>query len=262
MAFEGLRLTSELGRWRRAGQTAVLWWRDDDARAPTPALRRLLDLSDAHDIPLSLAVVPDGDPGSLAGGLQSRPQVSVIQHGVDHQNRRQGSAAGEFSEDWTAERIGERLGAGWVKLALLPQAIPVFTPPWNDIQPALPDALRRGGYLGLSAWGELSATGVPRRVDAHIDVMRWKKGPRFRGAGQVWAALRRELVRRRRFGRWDAPIGLLTHHLAHDAAAWAFLERFLDWSAEQPELRWASAFELFAAGQMAAHPRREGQTSR
>jgi hypothetical protein len=39
--------------------------------------------------------------------------------------------------------------------------------------------------------------------------------------------LTRLLARRRRAGDFDAPIGLLTHHLAHDEAAWAFLEWFL-----------------------------------
>ena len=33
-----LGVESELGHWQRAGRVATLWWRDDDAAAPTPAL--------------------------------------------------------------------------------------------------------------------------------------------------------------------------------------------------------------------------------
>jgi len=52
-------------------------------------------------------------------------------------------------------------------------------------------------------------------------------------------------VRNRRLdGLWDAPIGLLTHHLDHDRAAWAFLDAFLTWSGRRPELVWVSLAEL------------------
>lgn len=246
MAFDRLRLAAELGRWRRAGRTATLWWRDDDARAPTHALHRLLELSDIHEVPLALAAVPDGEPRTLAPLLKDHPQVRVIQHGVDHQNRREGAAAGEFPEAASRDEIAARLEEGWVKLAGLPGALRVFTPPWNDVHPALAGALHRTGYLGVSAWGELSAPEKPYRVDTHLDLMRWKSGPRFRGAGRMRGALREELARRRSTGRWDAPIGLLTHHLAHDAAAWRYLDRFLAWSRTRPELRWTSVGELFA----------------
>ena len=37
-------LDAELDRWKAAGRAATLWWRDDDATRPTPALDRLLAL--------------------------------------------------------------------------------------------------------------------------------------------------------------------------------------------------------------------------
>ena len=52
-----LALGPELHLWAKAGRTPVLWWRDDDAREPTPALERLLDLSRRHDAPLTVAAV-------------------------------------------------------------------------------------------------------------------------------------------------------------------------------------------------------------
>lgn len=244
MSLPRLRLAAELRRWRRTGRRATLWWRDDDARSLSRELLRLLALADAGRIPLTLAVIPDPALPALEPELAGRPWVTVIQHGVDHLNRRQGAAAGEFPPDWSGEAIAERIAVGWSRLRALPQARRVFTPPWNDVHPALPEALVATGYLGISAWGEVAAGAPSFRIDAHIDLMRWKKGARFRGRDRMWAALAAALAERRRTGRWEAPIGLLTHHLDHDEAAWAFLAEFLAWSAGRRDLAWASLPDL------------------
>ena len=36
-------LGAELGQWAAEGREATLWWRDDDAIEPTPALDRMID---------------------------------------------------------------------------------------------------------------------------------------------------------------------------------------------------------------------------
>jgi hypothetical protein len=244
-----VRLWLELRRWRAAGRTARLWWRDDDASgSATPQdrllLDRLIELSSATGTPVALAVVPAGDLSGLAMRLDDVELVSVTQHGADHQNRREGPAAGEFPHDWSQGQVAEALAAGWSRLAPMPRLLKVFVPPWNDVHPRLEQALGAGGYAGWSADGLVSASGTCPRLDVHLDLMRWRGGPRFRGSGKLFAALADELRRRRRAGLWDAPIGLLTHHLAHDAAAWGFLGDFLGWSAAQPELSWVSLREL------------------
>lgn len=240
------RLAAELRRWRRAGRRAKLWWRDDDARGPSPALERLLALSDRRRTPLTLAVIPDPRLGELATALGLRPWVVAVQHGVDHRNRRQDAVAGEMPAHWTRQEIEAALTAGWAHLAALPGARRVFVPPWNDVHTALPEALRRSRYDGLSAWGEVRPAGRSFRLDAHLDLMRWRKGPRFRGAARFRNALTEALRRRRLDGLWDAPIGVLTHHLDHDPAAWAFLDAFLAWSGDRPELAWAPIGDLLA----------------
>ena len=55
-------------------------------------------------------------------------------------------------------------------------------------------------------------------------------------------------MRARRLGEADAaePTGLLTHHPAHDAPAWAFLETLLDRLAGHPAVRFVEAGEAFA----------------
>ncbi|HUA50624.1 MAG TPA: hypothetical protein VMB81_00595, partial [Candidatus Sulfotelmatobacter sp.] len=56
-------LEREFAQWAAAGRTATLWWRDDDAVAPSAALDRLLTLG-AGRAPVALAVVPEpaGEP--------------------------------------------------------------------------------------------------------------------------------------------------------------------------------------------------------
>src|SRR3954453_23987825 len=73
-------LMDELDRWPAGA--ATFWWRDDDATAASPALDRLLALSDE---PLALAVIPAGPEPSLAQRVDGRP-VDVLQHGFTHAN--------------------------------------------------------------------------------------------------------------------------------------------------------------------------------
>lgn len=238
-------LDLELRRWRAAGRRATLWWRDDDARAPSAALDRLLAVR--GDAPLTLAVIPDGDMAALAARLDKASAVSVVQHGVDHQNRRVGSAAGEFPPEWRRIRVATQIRAGWRRMAPLATAEQVFVPPWNDVHPELQNVLVDCGYQGWSAWGQDCCESGPPRIDAHLDLMRWKGGARFRGEAKFLGELRALLTERRLAGQWHAPVGLLTHHLAHDEAAWAFLGRFADWSASRPDLVWRALPDLIAS---------------
>jgi len=244
MRHPGLWL--ELRRWRAAGRRARLWWRDDDAAGPSPSLDRLLAAAAASDIPLTLAVIPTGDMVGLARRLAHAPGVRVAQHGVDHTNRRQGREAGEFPHDWPVAEVATELRRGRSLMAGVPGTLAAYVPPWNDAHPDLAAALSAASYAGWSANGTLEGdegAGL-RRIDVHLDLLRWRGGARFRGRGRFLGALTRELRRRRLAGRWDAPIGLLTHHLDHDAAAWAFLERFLSWSGREPVFEWVALGEL------------------
>lgn len=238
-------LDVELRRWRAAGQPVTLWWRDDDARAPSAALDRLLEVR--AGAPLTLAVIPDGDMAALGARLAQAQAVSVVQHGVDHQNRRIGAAAGEFPPEWRRIRVATQIRAGWRRMSVLPAAEQVFVPPWNDVHPELPIVLSDCGYRGWSAWGQMEEEGTPTRIDAHLDLMRWKGGARFRGEAKFLGELRGLLTARRRAGQWHAPVGLLTHHLVHDEAAWSFLGRFIGWSQGRSDIAWRSLPDLIAA---------------
>jgi hypothetical protein len=144
------------------------------------------------------------------------------------------------------DEVAIALRRGWSLIQGLPRAWQVFTPPWNDIHPELVAALRATGYVGLSANGELVVEGSPPRLDVHLDLLRWRGGARFRGRGRFLRALAGEMRRRRLARRWDAPIGVLTHHLDHDPAAWAFLGEFLAWSQGEAVLGWVSLPDVLA----------------
>ena len=68
------RLDRELAAWAAEGREATFWWRDDDAVAATPALDRLLRLTESGGVPLALAVIPAPAEPGLAERLATQPQ--------------------------------------------------------------------------------------------------------------------------------------------------------------------------------------------
>lgn len=224
-------LDVELGAWREAGRTASVWWRDDDAIEPTPALDRLLSLGRTHNVPVILAVIPGKAQSTLAEMLDGDTSVGVVQHGWTHTNH---SGPGRAKAELAADRpisfmIGE-LARGALALDRLfgRKWTRALVPPYNRIAASLASALPMAGYIGLSTYG-------PRRpadpalaiVNTHVDIIDWT--PRaFLGESPSLALVIKHL-RARREGRVDAdePTGLLTHHLAHDEGCWNFIDALL-----------------------------------
>lgn len=222
-------LRLELARWHRAGRRPALWWRDDDAQADTPALRRLLSLSHRHAAPLTLAVIPPADVAGLAALLARAPLASVAQHGITHRDvAAPGEPRTEVPRVIGLDMLAAEVARAAATLDGLPNRLPVFVPAWNRVTPALAVAVARAGFAGLSGHERHQPECAPLpRLDVHLDLMRWGIAPRFRGEWRFTLRLLRLLRERRREGRWDAPIGLLTHHLNHDEAAWRFLDALL-----------------------------------
>ncbi|EWY40630.1 polysaccharide deacetylase [Skermanella stibiiresistens SB22] len=242
-------LAAELDLWAEAGAKATLWWRDDDAVAPTPALTRLRAIATAHGVPVALAVIPTGATPELAEHLRGWPGVSVLQHGLSHANHETPPAKkAELGAARPPDAVLEDLRQGWRRLAGF-DPLPVLVPPWNriaaDVIPRLPGL----GYAGISTF-------TPRRqpcpapgliqVNTHVDVIDWRGGGGFAGTGAVIAATVRHLAALR-FGTTDRdePTGLLTHHLVHDDACHHFLDRFLSATANHPAVLWLAAPTVF-----------------
>lgn len=214
---------------RQRPEPLRFWWRDDDAVRWTPALARLVDIAARFRVPLALAAIPDELDPALAGALQAAGgEVFVLQHGFCHRNAaREGGRAVELGGSHGTDDLLRDLEAGRHRLDAVFGArfLPVMVPPWNRIEARIAQALPDAGFRGLSAFGE-ERRDVPPGLEvanAHLDVLRWKGGAHFAGEAKLLAETLSWLAE----DRQRAPFGLLTHHLDHDEATWAFLERFL-----------------------------------
>jgi hypothetical protein len=240
-------LAVELDRWEEAGRTARLWWRDDDAVAPTPQLDRLLQI--AGGAPLALAVIPQMAEPDLAERLAGEQHVAVLQHGWRHANH---AATGKKSE-YPAQRSGAdvvgELAAGRARLAALfgERALPILVPPWNRFDEHFVPLLAAAGIAALSQMAPRK-TALPAEIvtiDVHLDVVAWHEGREFVGTGAALGRLIAELCTRRQSDD-ETAIGVLTHHLVMDGATEGFMARLAGIVAAHPAARWAGAAEMLA----------------
>ncbi len=230
---------AELARRRDAGRPVEFWWRDDDASKVSPALQKLLQLSNTRRIPLALAVVPEAADPELFRLLHER--VTVLQHGTDHRNR---AAAGEKKTEYPAgepmEAALARVSKGLKTLQRLGEnrVVPVLAPPWNRIRQDLLKKLPAIGIRGVSTYGaRASAEPAPelRQVNTHVDIVAWQGNRGFVGEEEALSLALDSLSD-------TEPLGWLTHHAVHDAAAWNFLERLFTLESA----RWLSAAQAFS----------------
>ena len=242
-------LTDELDAWRAEGRIASLWWRDDDAVAPAPALARLAGLACEHGVTVGLAVIPAPAQPSLAPWLEPA-RVEVLQHGWTHRSHAAGDEKkSELGHHRACGVMAEELTQGLAKLRELAGArcLPVLVPPWNRIDPVLIPALPRAGFHGLSVYGpRTAAEPAPglRQTNCHVDVVDWRGGRGFVGRDRALAAVVGHLAaRRERSVDPSEATGLLTHHAVHEEATWTFIARFLERTVRHPAARWLAPGE-------------------
>jgi hypothetical protein len=233
-------LIAELDRSAEAGRRISFWLRDDDAVAPTPALDRLIALTERWDVPVVLAVVPFPASRALAVRLADIGRMKVAAHGFAHRNH---AGADEKKQELGSHRqaatiLGElELGLDRLSDMFGAQVLPMLVPPWNRISADLVPHLPGLGLRWLSAFGkDLPHQPSPGlvQIDCQLDIMDWRarrSHPRDLLADRLAA-----LVHER--GPASAPIGILTHHLVHDEAAWAFLDELFRSTARHPAVTW------------------------
>lgn len=243
-------LIRELDLWGESGKSADFWWRDDDAHQPTLALDRLAETT--KGAPIGLAVVPAKLADDLFQAIDRYGNIAVLQHGYSHQNH--ASATDAKIELGPQRPLAHTLGdlaTGWARLEAVfgPRALPVLVPPWNRLAPGLVPLLPEIGYRGLSTYGARSRPEpIPNlaQVNTHVDIIDWRASRGFLGDDAVLQRMV-DFLARRRAGQIDAdePTGLLTHHLVHDGACWAFLERFVALIEAHGAARWRRPADLF-----------------
>lgn len=231
------RLRRALDARAAAGDPARLWLRDDDAVAPTPALDRLFGLARAG-IPLTLAAIPAQSGRALAAAVAGAPGVTVAVHGWSHANH---AGAGEKKQELGAHRpvaaVLAEVARGFAHLSALhgPRFVPLMVPPWNRIADTVAAALPVAGFRALSVFGPARHGPLPQ-VNTRVDLIDWR-GSR---GGRDDAVLEREILDAMAQG----PVGILSHHLVHDGAAWRFLDRLAAATLEHPGCRWVPVSDL------------------
>jgi len=249
-------LVTEFDRWEEEGEVATLWWRDDDAVAPTARLRRLLSI--ASRVPVSLAVIPAAAVPELAEWLAHFPRsgpdahVAVLQHGWRHLNHSGSGKKSEFPAERASAEAAWDLAAGRMRLTKLfgTRALPVLVPPWNRFDDSLLVLLDSCGIAGISrARPRTAAQPTPGLVEVNIqvDLVDWTGSRGFIGEAAALRGLVGHLEARRCGAVCaDEPTGILTHHLVQDEATDAFLDRLIAVSISHPAVRWLDACEIFA----------------
>ncbi|NRG19359.1 glycosyl transferase family 28 [Rhizobiales bacterium] len=229
-------LQGHLDWFAERGQKARFWWRDDDAVAPTPKLDRLLEIANRFEAQVALAVIPAAATPELAERLKNEAHAVVFQHGfrhVNHQRKDLGEKAAELGVRRDPDEAIAELKQGYDILEALfgERFLPALVPPWNRIAPAIVRRLLEAGLNGLSTFTWMHPYSR-HQLQAHVDIIKWKKGRSF--IGFHCAAIRYDLQLMRRRNAPDEPIGILTHHLDHDEACFEFLMELFSIIREHP----------------------------
>ncbi len=246
------RLDDELDLWRASGRRATLWWRDDDACRDGTALRRLLGVARAANVPIALAVIPAALEPSLADAVAEFALATVVQHGYAHRNH---APAGQRNCELSANRpVAESVaeltkGRTCLSRVFGTRFAAVLVPPWNRIDAEVVARLRDAGFIGLSTFGpragNYAAPGIGQ-CNTHVDLIAWRRGRGFIGAE---AAIDRLVghLQARRDGSADPaePTGMLTHHLDLNDAAWQFLAELIKRTHAHGAAAWLDVTEVF-----------------
>jgi hypothetical protein len=241
-------LDRELDRWSAAGLCLPLWWRDDDAVAPSLALDRLKAMAATHGLPVHLAVIPKGATQALADYVRATTHLIPVVHGWAHVSHAlQGDKKAEYTDNRSPAEMKDEAAQGLARLSGLfgDDLAPMFVPPWNRISPRLVTDLAGVGYRALSTFAprpaRFAAQGL-MRINTHLDPIAWKSGRGLVAPETLISQLVRQLADRRE-GRADKgePYGVLTHHLVHDEAIWGFTDALLSRLTDGPTRPWNSA---------------------
>ncbi len=127
-----------------------------------------------------------------------------------------------------------------------PEAGLWYVPPWNRITTEAASRLAEVGFRAVSTFAtdDLRLASPMLQRNTHVDIIDWRGGRIGRSAGEVLEALAEALAQARR-DQWR-PVGILLHHLVHDAAAWAALDAVLETVSSHPAARWQHPDELLA----------------
>ena len=240
-------LSAELALWGNNLSPARLWLRDDDAVEPTENLEKLSALTQRYKVPVTIAAIPNDVSQSLADWMCEHRQFSIAVHGYNHINHAPaGQKKCELGLHRGKQTVLTELGDGREKLATMfgAQFIDMLVPPWNRIDAHLVPELSGLGYKCLSTftWKDFAKTSPLVQLNTHVDIIDWKGNRGGRGVDELVYDLTEALKTARQHG--GAPVGILTHHLVHDAVAWEFLQQLFEFCSTHNKIEWCQAASL------------------
>lgn len=222
-------LRTALTRCRASKTPIPIWWRDDDAIEPTPALDRLNELSANLGVPVHLAVIPKQAGETLVPYVEDRPNLIPCIHGWTHQNT---APSGHKKSEFGVPRndgFDELVQAKARMIDLFgTNLFPLFVPPWNRFDLSFEHGLKQAEYVGFSTFGPRTNTITTPQINTHIDPIFWR-GHRGLVEPERLIRLTAEILDARCNGIQDSiePLGFLTHHLVHIPEVWTFCWSFM-----------------------------------
>ena len=211
----------------------------------------MLALVAEYNVPLTLAVIPLLTGPALAARLQGLA-VEVAPHGWSHlDHAAPGRKSCELGPERPAPVVLFELATGLARLRHLhgDRTLPVLVPPWNRIDPALMPSLAELGFDAVSAFGPEPDAACLTHLNAHVDLIDWHGSRGGRDTAALVADLVRWLTVARETGQ---SVGVMTHHLVHDAAAWSFIERLFALTASHPGAAWHRLSDLLSPADQTA----------
>ena len=240
------QLRQELERREVAGRVARLWLRDDDATHTTPALDQLIAVTGTFSIPLTVAAIPAQVENTLVKRLANARHATPVIHGWNHQNHALANQKKmELGDHRPVDEILHDLSFAIGRMSELfgDSLLPMLVPPWNRIGSLSLPHLGRLGFRALSCFGPQGQQASVPVFNTHVDLIDWR-GTR---GGRDPSLLAEELLTHLQGSGADGkPVGLLTHHLVHDASAWEFLARLFTLTRHFSCCLWVSVADLIA----------------
>ena len=207
-----------------------LFFRDDDATADRPSLRRLLSIFESRRVPINIAIIPglltdDGVQLLRDSHLRHPDLIGLNQHGWRHENHEPNGRRSEFGPSRAADLQRRDIGAGRQRMeeAFGRSFFPVFIPPWNRCAPT---TLRALAELEFAAISDFRRSDPPApvgiaRLPATLDIIDWKGTRDLRSPAELLVQLAEQIPA-------AGAIGLLLHHQVMSDRAFEFITRLLD----------------------------------
>jgi hypothetical protein len=207
----------------------------------------LLALCNRYEVAIVLAVIPEPTGEDLARHLNDVDLASVAVHGWRHANHApENEKKQELGKHRSTVEVVDELSRGLSKLSALygQKSLPMLVPPWNRIDRAFMPELPEIGFHAVSSFADALVAEETKKlavINTHLDIIDWSTR-RGDDPGELVKLFVTEL-RKSREGSFH-PIGVLTHHLAHDETAWDFLDQLLEMTALGDMCEWLTGPQL------------------